>query len=69
MYITPVSLFHAIDDYGGSGNSFHATGGRKSKRAQMRHCIRLIHKMVATGEETVLQDFADQGAINQVTSK
>ncbi|KAI0219801.1 Cilia- and flagella-associated protein 69 [Lamellibrachia satsuma] len=55
------------DDFGGDGNSFYAVGGRGNKRAQMRHCLRLMKCMMATGDENVLQDFADQGAINQLT--
>ncbi|KAK2187769.1 hypothetical protein NP493_155g04048 [Ridgeia piscesae] len=55
------------DDFGGDGNSFYAVGGRGNKRAQMRHCLRLMKCMTATVDENVLQDFADQGAINQLT--
>ena len=54
------------DDYLGTGNSFHGAGGRDNKKAQMRYCLRLIRSMVSTGEEQVLQDFTDQGAINQL---
>ena len=65
-----VCLFYSLaDDFGGEGNSFHGVGGRGNKRAQMRHCIRLIHSMVSTGIETVLQDFMDQGAITQITGQ
>ncbi|KAL5007038.1 hypothetical protein ScPMuIL_015844 [Solemya velum] len=55
------------DDYKGHGNSFHGNGGRGSKRAQMRQCLRLLRSVVSTGEEKVLQDLSDQGAINQIT--
>ena len=57
------------DDFGGSGNSLHGVGGYGNKRAQMRRCLRLIRSMVSTVDESVLQDLADQGAINQLISK
>lgn len=57
------------EDFGGHGNSFHGTGGRGNKRAQMRHCLRLLRSVVSTGQEVVIQDLADQGAINQIISK
>lgn len=56
----------SVDDYAGHGNSFHGAGGRGNKRAQMRHCIRIIRSMVSTREDEVLQDLVDQGAINQI---
>ncbi|VDI03562.1 Hypothetical predicted protein [Mytilus galloprovincialis] len=56
------------EDFGGHGNSYHGTGGRGNKRAQMRYCLRLIRSIVSTGQETVLQDLADQGAINQIST-
>ena len=60
-------VWHVIsDDYLGTGNSFHGAGGRDNKKAQMRYCLRLIRSMVSSGEEQVLQDFTDQGAINQL---
>lgn len=60
--------FNFTEDFGGHGNSYHGTGGRGNKRAQMRYCLRLIRSIVSTGQETVLQDLADQGAINQISS-
>ena len=35
----------------------------------MRYCLHLIRSMVSTGDEAVLQDFTDQGAINQLISE
>ncbi|XP_064613736.1 cilia- and flagella-associated protein 69-like [Liolophura sinensis] len=55
------------DEFGGHGNSFHGSGGRGNKRAQMRHCVRLLRSVVSTGDERVLQDLVDQGAINQIS--
>ncbi|KAF6022274.1 CFAP69 [Bugula neritina] len=54
------------DDYAGHGNSFHGSGGRGNKRAQMRYCIRIIRAVVSTKDEAVLQDLVDQGTINQI---
>lgn len=54
------------DSFGGQGNSFHSTSGRGNKKAQMRHCLRLMRSVVSTEDEMVLQDLADQGAINQL---
>ena len=56
----------STDGFGGQGNSFHGRGGRGSKRAQMRHCLRLMRSVVSTEDEVVLQDMSDQGAINQL---
>lgn len=54
------------EEFCGQGNSFHGTGGRGNKKAQMRHCLRLMRSVVSTEDELVLQDLADQGAINQL---
>ncbi|CAL1536351.1 unnamed protein product [Lymnaea stagnalis] len=54
------------DEFGGQGNSFHGTGGRGTKKAQMRHCLRLLRSVVSTDDEVILQDLTDQGAINQL---
>lgn len=56
-------------DYGGHGNSFHGSGGRGNKRAQMRYCLRLIRSMVSVGDDGLNQDLVDQGAINQIIGK
>ena len=62
-------ILSIVEDFGGHGNSFHGTGGRGNKRAQMRYCLRVLRSVVSTGDEVVLQDLADQGAINQIISK
>ncbi|XP_071947275.1 cilia- and flagella-associated protein 69-like isoform X2 [Antedon mediterranea] len=54
------------DDYGGHGNSYHATGGRGNKRAQMRYCMHLMRSMVSLADEACNQDLVDQGAISQL---
>ena len=54
-------------DYAGFGNGFHATGGCGSKRAHMRQCLRLMHSIIATYDDTVITDITEQGAINQLT--
>lgn len=63
-----IGLFtHSLSaDYGGHGNSFHGSGGRGNKRAQMRYCLRLLRSMVSVGDEALNQDLVDQGAINQI---
>ncbi|XP_062266619.1 cilia- and flagella-associated protein 69-like isoform X1 [Platichthys flesus] len=54
------------DSYFGDCHSFHGTGGRGSKKAQMRHCIRVLRSVTSLGEESVLQDLCDQGTISQL---
>ncbi|XP_021415726.1 cilia- and flagella-associated protein 69 isoform X2 [Oncorhynchus mykiss] len=54
------------DAYFGQGHSFHGTGGRGSKKAQMRYCVRLLRSMVSLGNEAINQDLFDQGAISQL---
>ncbi|BFZ02069.1 hypothetical protein BsWGS_05107 [Bradybaena similaris] len=54
------------EDFSGHGNSFHGKGGRGSKKAQLHYCLRLMRSMVFTGDQMVLQDLADQGAISQL---
>ena len=55
-----------LDDYGGHGNSFHASGGRGNKRAQMRYCIRLLRSVCGDGDEGVMSDLTDQNAIEEL---
>ncbi|XP_053190050.1 cilia- and flagella-associated protein 69-like [Scomber japonicus] len=54
------------DAYFGHGHSFHGTGGRGSKKAHMRHCIRVLRAVTSLGDESVNQDLCDQGTINQL---
>ncbi|XP_078083842.1 cilia- and flagella-associated protein 69 isoform X2 [Mustelus asterias] len=54
------------DAYFGKGNSFHAAGGRGSKKAQMHYCLRLLRSMTSLGEELIIQNLHDQGAIPQL---
>ncbi|KAM9385666.1 cilia- and flagella-associated protein 69 [Pholidichthys leucotaenia] len=54
------------DSYFAQGHSFHATGGRGSKKAHLRHSIRVLRSVMSEGEESVNRDFCDQGAINQL---
>ncbi|XP_001377964.2 cilia- and flagella-associated protein 69 isoform X1 [Monodelphis domestica] len=48
------------------GNSFHGTGGRGNKFAQLRYTLRLLRAMVSLSNEVVNQDLFDQGAIKQL---
>jgi hypothetical protein len=57
------------DSFGGQGNSFHGTSGRGNKKAQMRHCLRLMRSVVSTDDDVILQDMSDQGAITQLLGK
>ncbi|XP_026156375.1 cilia- and flagella-associated protein 69 isoform X2 [Mastacembelus armatus] len=54
------------DAFFGQGHSFHGTGGRGSKKAHMRHCIRVLRSVTSVGEEIINQDLCDQGTINQL---
>ncbi|XP_054462555.1 cilia- and flagella-associated protein 69-like [Anoplopoma fimbria] len=54
----------AQDAFFGQGHSSHGEGGRGSTKAQMRHCIRVLRSMTSLGEDSVNQDFCDQGTIN-----
>lgn len=53
-----------VTDYIGYGNSFHAKGGRGSKRAQLKYCLRVIRSIVSTNNEHAIQDLTDQGAMS-----
>lgn len=52
-----------LGDYAGYGNSFHAKGGRGSKKAQLKYCLRVIRSIVTTSNEQAIQDLADQDAL------
>ncbi|XP_028453342.1 cilia- and flagella-associated protein 69 isoform X1 [Perca flavescens] len=41
-------------------------GERGSKKAQMRHCIRVLRSVTSLGEDSVHLDLCDQGTINQL---
>uniref|UniRef100_A0A2K6LBA6 Cilia and flagella associated protein 69 n=1 Tax=Rhinopithecus bieti TaxID=61621 RepID=A0A2K6LBA6_RHIBE len=48
------------------GNSFHGTGGRGNKFAQMRYSLRLLRAMVYLEDETVNTDLCEKGTIQQM---
>ncbi|XP_034375416.1 cilia- and flagella-associated protein 69 isoform X2 [Arvicanthis niloticus] len=48
------------------GNSFHGTGGRGNKFAQMRYTLRLLRAMVYLEDETVNKDLCERGVIHQL---
>ncbi|KAJ7991479.1 hypothetical protein DPEC_G00284300 [Dallia pectoralis] len=54
------------DSYFGQGHCFHGTGGRGSKKAQMRYCVRLLRSMTSLSNKAINQDLFDQGAISQL---
>ncbi|ETE58110.1 hypothetical protein L345_16170, partial [Ophiophagus hannah] len=45
---------------------FHGTGGRGTKLAQMRFCLRVLNPIVSLGDDAVNIDLCDQGAIHQL---
>ncbi|KAM9776103.1 cilia- and flagella-associated protein 69 isoform 2-T2 [Syngnathus typhle] len=65
-----VTLLHLLDwcvmedGYCGQGHSFHATGGRGSKKAQMRYSIRLMRSVTSLDDRNLNQDLCDQGTIH-----
>ena len=54
-------------DYAGNGNSFFANGGRGSKRAQLKYCLRVIRNIVNMSNEQAIQDLTDQDALTTLT--
>ncbi|NXN92997.1 CFA69 protein, partial [Rhinopomastus cyanomelas] len=56
----------AQDPFFGQGNSFHGTGGRGSKLAQMRYSLRVLRSVVSLYDEAVNINLCDQGAISQL---
>ena len=63
------AAFRLSDAYFGQGHSFHGTGGRGSKKAQLRYSVRLLRSMVSLANLTVNQDLCDQGAISLLLGK
>uniref|UniRef100_A0A2K6EMU9 Cilia and flagella associated protein 69 n=1 Tax=Propithecus coquereli TaxID=379532 RepID=A0A2K6EMU9_PROCO len=54
------------DPFFSHGNSFHGTGGRGNKFAQMRYSLRLLRAMVYLEDETINTDLCEKGAIQQM---
>ncbi|XP_068790868.1 cilia- and flagella-associated protein 69 isoform X2 [Struthio camelus] len=54
------------DPFFGQGNSFHGTGGRGSKLAQMRYSLRVLRSVVSLYDDAVNLNLCDQGAISQL---
>ncbi|NXE79572.1 CFA69 protein, partial [Cochlearius cochlearius] len=54
------------DPFFGQGNSFHGTGGRGNKLAQMRYSLRVLRSVVSLYDEAVNLNLCDQGAISQL---
>uniref|UniRef100_A0A8C6WCQ8 Cilia and flagella associated protein 69 n=1 Tax=Nannospalax galili TaxID=1026970 RepID=A0A8C6WCQ8_NANGA len=54
------------DSFFSHGNSFHGTGGRGNKFAQMRYTLRLLRAMVYLEDETVNMDLCEKGIIQQL---
>ncbi|NWT49598.1 CFA69 protein, partial [Erythrocercus mccallii] len=54
------------DPFFGQGNSFHGTGGRGNKLAQMRYSLLVLRSVVALYDDAVSINLCDQGAISQL---
>ncbi|XP_067281509.1 cilia- and flagella-associated protein 69-like [Pseudorasbora parva] len=54
------------DSFSGRGHSFHGSGGRGGKKAQMRYCVRVLRSVITVDLEPIRQDLCDQGAIGQL---
>jgi len=57
------------DPFFGQGNSFHGTGGRGNKLAQMRYSLRVLRSVVSLYDDAVNLNLCDQGAISQLLGK
>jgi hypothetical protein len=56
------------EDYVGYGNSFHAKGGRGSKKAQLKYGLRILRSIVTTNNEQAIQDLTDQGMLDSLSN-
>ncbi|XP_037363402.1 cilia- and flagella-associated protein 69 isoform X1 [Talpa occidentalis] len=54
------------DSFFSHGNSFHGTGGRGNKFAQMRYSLRLLRAMVYLEDDTINHDLCEKGTIQQL---
>ncbi|NXV73629.1 CFA69 protein, partial [Atlantisia rogersi] len=54
------------DPFFSRGHSFHGTGGRGNKLAQMRYSLRVLRSVVSLYDDTVNLNLCDQGAISQL---
>ncbi|XP_027540642.1 cilia- and flagella-associated protein 69-like isoform X2 [Neopelma chrysocephalum] len=54
------------DPFFGQGNSFHGTGGRGNKLAQMRYSLRVLRIVASIYDDAVNLNLCDQGAISQL---
>ena len=65
FYLKKKLILTPTEDYIGYGNSFHAKGGRGTKRAQLKYCLRVVRSIVSTNtNEQAIQDLTDQGALS-----
>lgn len=56
-------------EFKGHGNSFHGEGGRGNKVAQLRQSLRLLLSMCGSGDDGVIEDLHEQGAIPMLLSQ
>ncbi|TGZ44661.1 hypothetical protein CRM22_011185 [Opisthorchis felineus] len=55
-------------DFVGQGNSFHGSGGRHTKRAQMRYTLRLIRSLIVAKDERINKSLLDQDLVRVLVS-
>ena len=58
-----------LGSFTGFGNSFHGQGGQGTRVSQLRYSLRLLLSMSNTGDEALLQDLHEQGAIPALIGK
>lgn len=69
LVLTPGSIMYYPVEFKGHGNSFHGEGGRGNKVAQLRQCLRLLLSMCGSGDDAIIQDLHEQGAIPMLLSE
>ncbi|KER29600.1 hypothetical protein T265_03801 [Opisthorchis viverrini] len=53
-------------DFVGQGNSFHGSGGRHTRRAQMRYTLRLIRSLIVAKDERIIKVRCDALCIHNI---
>ncbi|KAG5449540.1 Cilia- and flagella-associated protein 69, variant 2 [Clonorchis sinensis] len=66
--ITLLKWCQTAGDFVGQGNSFHGSGGRHTRRAQMRYTLRLIRSLIVAKDERINKSFLDQDLVRLLVS-